>query len=103
MAKSRQYRAAGARAVAPLTLYSSLEPCLLCLAASAWAGVTQIIFGWKRTTVNSSYYVNHVDAQEAARALVAPPDFLMIPDFEDEVVSLITEYEKRITSKACRA
>jgi len=33
-------RAAGRQAIAPLTLYSSLEPCMMCLAASAWAGVT---------------------------------------------------------------
>lgn len=93
-------RAAGSKAVAPLTLYTSLEPCLMCLAASAWAGVTQIVFGCKQRVVDSSYYVTRVDAQEAGKSLVAPPEFLFIPDFQDEVVSLITEYEKRLTVKS---
>ena len=95
-------RAAGSKAVAPLTLYSSLEPCLMCLAASAWAGVTKIVFGCKRTAVDSSYYVNCVDVQEAARVLVEPPEFLLIPDFQDEVVALISEYELRIKNRTTR-
>lgn len=33
-------RTAGYSAIGPLTLYSSLEPCLMCLAASAWGGVS---------------------------------------------------------------
>ncbi len=89
-------RSAGSRAIGPLTLYSSLEPCLMCLAASAWAGVTEIVFGCKRVAVNSSYYVNSVDAKDAAHLLIAPPQFLHIPDFEEEILSLIAEYEKRV-------
>lgn len=90
-------RAAGLQAIAPLTLYSSLEPCLMCLAASAWAGVNRIVFGCRRGVVDSSYYVNNSTVEASAKLLTCPPLLVMIPIFESEVVALIREYEGRIT------
>ena len=91
-------RAAGDAAVAPLTLYSSLEPCLMCLAASAWAGVTEIVYACKRTSVSKDYYINSVDAKEAAQILTCPPNFSYIDDFEQEVLALIHKYEEQIST-----
>jgi tRNA(Arg) A34 adenosine deaminase TadA len=93
-------RAAGSQAIAPLTLYSSLEPCLMCLAASAWAGVNRIVFGCRRNAVDSSYYVNNTTVEASATLLTSPPELVMIPNFESEVVALIKEYEERITIKS---
>lgn len=89
-------RTAGESAVGPLTLYSSLEPCLMCLAASAWAGVDRIVFACRRTVVDAAYYVNTVDAEDAAKILTAPPQFIYMDDLKDEVLALIREYENRV-------
>lgn len=86
-------RAAGAEAFAPLTLYSSLEPCLMCLAASAWAGVTKIVYACGKESVNSMYYVNNVSAREASKLLTSPPELLFISNFQSEVLTLIRKYE----------
>jgi len=88
-------RTAGDSAIAPLTLYSSLEPCLMCLAASAWAGVTEIVYGCRKELVSAAYYINSVDVKEAARLLCRSPQFCYLNEFEEEVIALIAEYEKR--------
>lgn len=93
-------RAAGSQAIAPLTLYSSLEPCLMCLAASAWAGVNRIVFGCRRDAVDPSYYVNNTTVEASVKLLTSPPQLVIIPNFEPEVVALIKEYEQRITTNS---
>ena len=99
-AEIQAIRAAGAAAAGPLTLYSSLEPCLMCLAAGAWAGVNEIVFACRRTSVSAAYYINSVDARDAARILTHPPRFLFIADFEPDVLALIRQHENR-NEKAC--
>ena len=92
-------RSAGERAVGPLVLYSALEPCLMCLAASAWAGVTEIVFACDRASVDPSYYINRVDAGTAAQNLVRPPTFHFLPGLKEEVLALIREYERRVSKE----
>lgn len=91
-------RAARDEAHAPLTLFTSLEPCLMCLAASAWAGVDEIYFGCRKSEVDPTFYVNTVDAASAATILVRPPKLHFIGDFEQEVVSLTRAFSERLAT-----
>jgi guanine deaminase len=76
------------------TLYSSLEPCMMCLAACAWAGIKQVVFACSRSAVDQSYYETNVTAAELSRALIAP--IKVIPDFarQDDVIALIRRWEE---------
>lgn len=76
------------------TLYSSLEPCLMCLAASSWANVSRIVYGCKNSSIDSSYYTHNVDIYEAARILVNPPEIIFIDTYANKIQSLIEQYEK---------
>lgn len=77
------------------TLYSSLEPCLMCLAAAAgWAKVRRIVFACPRSLVNSLHYETDLTAGEGARLFRTAPDIVHVAGFEEEVVSLIQEYER---------
>jgi tRNA(Arg) A34 adenosine deaminase TadA len=52
------------------TLYSTLEPCHMCLSAAAWARIPRVFFGAYRKDVDSSLFDitgNFSDEQEAAR------------------------------------
>ncbi len=89
-------RAAGVEAVGPLTMYTPLEPCLMCLAAGVCAGVERIVFACRRTEVDKAYYVNSVDAADASKLLAAPPQSAFVDVFEEEVLALIKEYENRM-------
>ena len=53
-----------------LTLYSTLEPCHMCLGAAAWARIAQVYFGARRRDVDASLFDTREqvsDEQEAAR------------------------------------
>jgi tRNA(Arg) A34 adenosine deaminase TadA len=52
------------------TLYSTLEPCHMCLSAAAWARIQKVYFGAFRKDVDESLFDikgNFSDEQEAAR------------------------------------
>lgn len=52
------------------TLYSTLEPCHMCLSAAAWARITQVYFGAYRKDVDQTLFDikgNFSDEQEAAK------------------------------------
>ena len=38
------------------TMYSTVEPCSMCLACAAWAGLTKIVFGSFQEDIPNNYY-----------------------------------------------
>ena len=85
-----------ARNVLGGTLYASLEPCLMCLAACAWAGIEQVVFACSRDSVDSRHYETSLSANEAAELFTKKPKVIYIPGFETHVLSLIEVFERRI-------
>lgn len=75
-------------------LYSSLEPCMMCLAACAWAGIEQVVFACSRAVVDPTYYESAATAAELSRFLVVP--IKIVPDLvrQDEVIALIRRWEE---------
>ena len=85
-----------ARTVLGGTLYSSLEPCLMCLAACAWSGIEHVVFACSRNSVDPSYYETSLSANEAAQLFTKKPEVTFIPGFEAYAISLIEVFERRI-------
>ncbi|MEY4669560.1 MAG: hypothetical protein RL518_2259 [Pseudomonadota bacterium] len=75
-------------------LYSSLEPCMMCLAACAWAGVQRVVFACSRTAVNNSYYETNASAIELSRILTIPIEVMPDLSKQDDVITLIRQWEK---------
>jgi len=46
-----------------VTLYASLQPCLMCFSVANWAGITRIVFGCKKTKemAKKGYYEGITD------------------------------------------
>jgi tRNA(Arg) A34 adenosine deaminase TadA len=74
-------------------LYSSLEPCMMCLAACAWAGIKQVVFACARSVVDPIYYESSATVAELSQVLVVP--IKIVPDLvrQDEVIALIRRWE----------
>jgi len=79
------------------TLYSSLEPCLMCFHSSYWAGISRIVFGARKDKVSPGYYEGNASLSSAAEVLNRNLDLEFLPDFEEQMIELIQEWERRIT------
>ena len=79
------------------TLYASLEPCLMCFSATNWSGATRIVYGCHKTTgmVNKHYYEGINDIHETNRKNTRQLELVYLPEFENEMRALITEWEKK--------
>lgn len=79
------------------TLYASLEPCLMCFSAINWSSVSRIVYGCHKTTqmVNKQYYEGANDIHKVNRNNKHQIELVYLPDFENEMLALITEWEKQ--------
>lgn len=50
-------------------LYTSLEPCLMCLHSSYWAGISTIVYACRRECVDNGCYEGTLVASEASHCL----------------------------------
>jgi len=80
------------------TLYASIEPCLMCLSRSYWAGIRKIVFAVKKENVPySSCYesnLNHFDLMEKFNEKI---ELVHIEELQDEAMNDVTVWlEKHI-------
>jgi tRNA(Arg) A34 adenosine deaminase TadA len=72
------------------TLYASLQPCAMCLAAAVWASVSRIVYACAKEKVSGDYY-GHV-------SLVVDPDVAIslvhAREMEADVVSIMKTWEE---------
>lgn len=82
------------------TLYSTLEPCHMCLSAAAWARIQNVYFGAYRKDVDESLFDikgQFSDEQEAARMNLRENTQMQVHGgvLEDECANLLGSYHDR--------
>ena len=82
-------------------LYASLQPCLMCFSAANWANVSKIVYGCKKTQemIKNRYYEGSTDVDEVNKNNTHKIELEYIPDYEEEMLELITSWEKSIQEK----
>lgn len=77
------------------TLYASLQPCLMCFSVANWSGISRIVFGCRKTNgmVIKSYYEGSTDIYKVNKENNKKIDLVFLPDFEQEMLSLIKTWE----------
>lgn len=80
------------------TLYTSLEPCLMCFSAINWAGISKIVFGCRKTEsmVKKGYYEGSMKLSKANKEANKKIKLVFLPDFEKEVLVMIRDWESKI-------
>ncbi|MFA4999599.1 MAG: nucleoside deaminase [Parcubacteria group bacterium] len=78
------------------TLYASLTPCLMCFSAANWASISRIVFGCRKTDemVSKGYYEGVTDITKINQENSKKIELVYLPDFEEEILRVITEWEK---------
>ena len=95
-AEIQAIRSAGKRAFGGI-LYSSLEPCMMCLAASSWAGIRRVIFACSRSAVDPAYFETSSSSAEIAQLLKSRMEIIAETSREKEVVNLILRWQAQHT------
>jgi guanine deaminase len=78
------------------TLYTSLQPCLMCFSVANWAGIKRIVFACKKTDkmIQKGYYEGKADLYEINKKNNKQIDLVYIPDFEKKSLELIKRWER---------
>lgn len=79
-----------------VTLYASLQPCLMCFSVANWAGISRVVYGCKKTEdmVSKGYYEGKTDIHEVNKQNNKQIELVYIPDFEKDVLELVEKWEE---------
>jgi len=77
-----------------VVLYSSLEPCVMCLMSSHWAYIPKIIFACSRDKVSSGYYEGDHNIFDLNKKNRREIELVHFKDLENEALKVITQWEK---------
>lgn len=77
-------------------LYSSLEPCLMCLGAAMWSSISKIIYACSMDKVNSEYYGGHYHNQEINKTFLRPIELIYDPSLEEQSLAIVAQWERSI-------
>jgi tRNA(Arg) A34 adenosine deaminase TadA len=98
-AEVRAIRAAAAQQItgklSGATLYTALEPCLMCLHAAYWAGIVRIVYGAGKGRFKPLYYEGGGGLTEAAGTLQREILIEYLAGFEERIIALVESWEQR--------
>jgi tRNA(Arg) A34 adenosine deaminase TadA len=81
------------------TLYESLECCNMCFSVANWGGISKIVYACRKTPemVKKFYYEGITNNQILNENNNKKIELVFIPDFEQECLNLVKEWEKNQT------
>jgi guanine deaminase len=78
------------------TLYSSMQPCLMCFAASMWGGISKIFFAASKDRVSPEYYGGHYQVAELNPNLLKPIELTHIAELEEQSLTIVRSWENSL-------
>lgn len=76
------------------TLYASMQPCLMCLGAAMWGGITTVVFACPKEKVSAEYYGGHYQPTAINEQLTRPIELVHFPELEEQSLSIVRAWEK---------
>lgn len=75
-------------------LYSSMQPCLMCLGASMWSSISKIVFACPKERVAIEYYGGQYQLDIINSELTQSIKLIHVSELEDESLKIVHEWEK---------
>ncbi len=79
-----------------LTLYASMQPCLMCLGASMWSAIPKIVFACSKDKVSAEYYGGYYKPLNINAELTRPIELVHFAELEEESLAIVREWEKSL-------
>lgn len=83
------------RDLSDTVLYSSLEPCLMCWAASIWALIPKVVYACSRSRVPGKHYEGEHDIEPINKASRSPVELIHLKELEDEALKVINDWSTK--------
>ncbi len=77
-------------------LYTSMQPCLMCLGAAVWSSIPKIVFACPKEKVSPDYYGGHYHISEINTDLARPIELIHFIELEDQSLAIVHKWEKSI-------
>lgn len=76
------------------TLYTSMEPCLMCFSASMWASISRIFFAVRKEIVSAEYYGGNYQIASINNDFLRPIALIHAHEYEEAALIEIRNWEK---------
>lgn len=78
------------------TLYASMQPCVMCLGAAMWSGVSRIVYACDMNKVDEGYYGGHYDSFDINSKFTHPLEITHLAELENESLNVVRDWEKSL-------
>lgn len=82
------------RELKDVALYSSLEPCLMCFAASTWASIPRIAYACSRGRVSKQHFEGEHDLSSINKQTRHPVELVHLAKLEEDALRVIRDWEE---------
>jgi len=86
----------GRRNLNDATLYSSLEPCLMCLVAAYWAKIPTVVYACSKKRVSKQHYESDINIEYVNQHFHKPRNLFHADSFEQCALNVITSWEQSL-------
>jgi tRNA(Arg) A34 adenosine deaminase TadA len=78
-------------------MYSSIEPCIMCLGASMWASISKIVYACNKSRVSSDYYGGNYKTADLNNTFSKQIEIIHLAELEDASFEIISEWEEKMS------
>lgn len=85
-------QAIGKRNLTGATLYSSAEPCVMCLMACSWSYIEKVCYASRRNQLTRDFFEGDHDNGKLNRVLSRPLEYIHLDAFEDRALEVVNAW-----------
>ncbi len=85
------------RDLSKATLFSSMEPCLMCYAACFWAYIPKLIFACSKSKLSPMHFEGAHNLEDINKQTRNPLELVHLKNLESEALEVVSTWEKAIT------
>lgn len=75
-------------------LYTSMEPCLMCLSRAYWAGIRKIYYALQKSVTSDKHYESGLIHSEISKNFHEHVELVHVPEFQTEALDLVKRWER---------